>query len=255
MADNEPEGQDGNYDREDQEPLQQGNVVRALKDFQREYRTAESDRTQHDNKTFIWTRRAGIGVLIYTGLTVLITVASIASAVITRQTLYASQRPWVTPESLTLKEPIRFDNGYYELNLSIILKNWGTSVARHVFAWAEFSASDHGHWDVICKTMEKQWEVAVKHNPWDFGVVLAPQQTFPNPFGLGGGILNNAPIDSTPPMQSIRNGAFWIFGCLKYQDQFDEWHFTRFAFNPNADSLHPWDLKTFVVSGAFQDAN
>ena len=83
------------------------------------------------------------------------------------------------------------------------------------------------------------------------GIVLAPSQAIPQPFGFGG------PYEGSPPTEKIkiRLGVFYILDLIEYKDQFGLTHRTRFAFNPRADSVNPWDGKTFVVSGGMQEAD
>ena len=103
-------------------------------------------------------------------------------------------------------------------------------------------------------TLKKDWQdlagfnqhkKIADENPWPLGVVIAPNQAVLLPYGWGG--------DAT--VEEIRNGNFYLMGYVGYIDQFGIVRHTCFAFNPNGDSVHPWEQKTFVVSGGFHEAD
>jgi hypothetical protein len=168
------------------------------------------------------------------------------------KSLYSSQRPWVVADNLGLSEPITFSPGHHEIHAFIDLKNTGQSLANKVQMWVRLcsmSGATLGQsWQTIVNDFHHHLEV-VHAELWPVGIVLAPGQTIRQPFAWGGPVAFDSPTE-----QDIRGGAFLLLGYLEYTDQFDLRHRTRFAFHPDADSVHPWNPDTFRVAGAYQEA-
>ena len=82
-----------------QQPAEQRNFVEAIQSFGRQYHCAQQDRAQHDQRTFRWTKITGVGVWIYTILTLCIVGVSIYSAKIASDTEIRSLRAYVLIDS------------------------------------------------------------------------------------------------------------------------------------------------------------
>jgi hypothetical protein len=169
--------------------------------------------------------------------------------------LQQSQRPWVVAEAIRLIKPISEVDGRYEIFFNLYLKNTGNSVATDVFPVMRIEenlvATLESNWNKTDADLRDKKEFIVKPSKWPLGIVLAPGQSIPQPFGFGG------PIKSPgyPSTEKVRTGTFYLIGLIEYKDQFGITHKTRFAFNPRGDSVNPWDGDTFVVSGGMQEAD
>lgn len=174
--------------------------------------------------------------------------AIVASNRRAKEALHASQRPWVVADSIVLREPILFGvRGPYEINANVSLKNTGASLAKNVLMSVKLvpncGATLGNDWRDI--TSFNQHKKIANESLWPLGVVIAPNQVVSLPYGWGGAVN----------VEEIQNGNFYLMGYVEYLDQFGNVHHTRFAFNPNGDSVHPWDKKTFVVSGGFHEVD
>ena len=182
----------------------------------------------------------------FAGLSALISAFALWGA---RNALHKSQRPWVEAESITLREPILFNvRGAYEINAHVTIRNTGNSLAKGVLMSVKLVANTGNEmikdWQSL-KFFEDHKRIA-SGSPWPLGVVIAPSQSVSLPYGWGA---------ATVDVERIKNGGFYLMGYVEYFDQFNKRHYTRFAFNPNGDSVHPWDKKTFVLSGGFHEAD
>ena len=142
MPQDNPKGSNSNGDSADQPPSEKHQIAAAIQSLERQYRAAQEGHIQHEQQTFIWTRRAGVGVLAYTVLTVVIMCASIYSArqaaisadaardslSITRENFKADQRPivWLTNN---LGNPTWIQN---KIVWSYHFTNYGKSPAANV---------------------------------------------------------------------------------------------------------------------------
>lgn len=164
--------------------------------------------------------------------------------------LQQSNRPWVIVESIEIEKPISYEGERYEITLNLNLRNTGNSVATHVFTVLRLEENKtvtlESNWDKTDDDLKMKKEHVIKPSKWPLGIVLAPGQAVPQPFGFGG----PAPAPGYPSIASVKAGTFYLLGVVEYQDQFGITHTTRFAFNPD-----PWEGKTLVVSGGMQEAN
>lgn len=164
--------------------------------------------------------------------------------------LQQSQRPWVVAASLGFARSTTFTDDRYEMQLNLMLRNTGNSVATDVFTVMRLEEN-------LVKTLETNWnktdedlrdkkENVIKQSKWPLGIVLAPGQYAPQPFGFGG--PTGKP--GSPSAERIKSRAYYFLGLIEYKDQFGLTHRTRFAFNPD-----PWGSGDFVVSGGMQEAD
>jgi len=167
--------------------------------------------------------------------------------------LHNSQRPWVIAENLRLMEPITIEPERYFIHALIDYRNTGTSLASAVQVWIRMCSMNVAtlgqSWQTVVDDFRHHLEVT-RSSPWPIGIVLAPNQSVTQSFGWGG--LRDF---DAPTVQDVRGGAFLLLGYLEYTDQFGLRHRTRFAFHPDADSVHPWDFQTFRVAGGYQEAS
>ena len=80
MANDNPNGPNGDSNGCDEPGTECHEIALATETFRKSYETSESNRAQHDSKTLFWARVTGIGVGIYTFLTLAIVCAAIYSA-------------------------------------------------------------------------------------------------------------------------------------------------------------------------------
>jgi hypothetical protein len=78
MPDEESENNHGGGDKP---ATEQHDLVNAIQSLELQYRSAQQDRAEHDQKTLRWTRIAGFGVWFYSFLTLVIVGAAIYSAI------------------------------------------------------------------------------------------------------------------------------------------------------------------------------
>jgi hypothetical protein len=95
VPNNNPDGDNTADDGSDQPALEQHDIAFAVHSLSKKYESAQSDRAKHDKKSLFWTKVAGIGVGIYTVLTVFILAASIYSARTARDTEIQQLRAYV----------------------------------------------------------------------------------------------------------------------------------------------------------------
>lgn len=103
MAQDNPNGSDGDGGKKP--TAEQLQIAAAISSLEAKYEAAQKNRTEHDRKALLWTKRTAKGVFVYTALTVGITVASLWSSWIaqravnlTAKNFIASERPflWLT---------------------------------------------------------------------------------------------------------------------------------------------------------------
>jgi len=80
MTKDKPEGENAGAGGGDKPAADSHEIALAIHSLERQYGSAQQDRTKHDKKTLFWGRLAGWGVWTYTILTILIVCASIYSA-------------------------------------------------------------------------------------------------------------------------------------------------------------------------------
>jgi hypothetical protein len=73
MAEDNSNGTDGS----DTPSAKYKPIVEAIDIFSKKYEVAQGDRTKHDGKTLFWAQWTGIGVAVYTVLTLLIAIVAI----------------------------------------------------------------------------------------------------------------------------------------------------------------------------------
>jgi hypothetical protein len=97
MAEGNPEGPDGDGDK----PASKNqDIIAAINSIETKYGSSQKERTEHDRQVLLWTKRAAKGVFIYTGLTVVIAIASVFATMISRDALISVQRAFVVPAGL-----------------------------------------------------------------------------------------------------------------------------------------------------------
>ncbi|HEY5065630.1 MAG TPA: hypothetical protein VIJ04_12510 [Xanthobacteraceae bacterium] len=164
--------------------------------------------------------------------------------------LQQSQRPWVIADSIVFARPISYTADRYDIQLNLMLKNTGPSIATDVFTVMRLeenlTTTLETNWNKTDEDLRDRKENVIKQSKWPLGIVLAPGQFTPQPFGFGG------PADKpgSPPAVKIRGRAYYFLGLIEYKDQFGLTHKTRFAFNPD-----PWGGGSLVVSGGMQEAD
>ena len=159
-------------------------------------------------------------------------------------------RPWITAQSVELIKPLLFPpNHRFNLEVKIILKNTGTSVATDGLAMPD---AEPDYTAIISRNIHNSCDYAndmrltkAKNTPWETGFVLAPGDTVPVPATMGS--------DNISPDQ-IGRGQFYVLGCVIYADQYRIWHHTQFCFQPDAPVNDPANIK-FRICDWYGEAN
>lgn len=176
------------------------------------------------------------------------------SAKAAQRTLEVANRPWVLVEKIEHLE--RFPNmeTYCRVGYKVAIKNSGGSVAKSVI-FDSRALKLPPSWDWLAERVEdlrigtiKLW-AAKRPDSLPVGIALAPGQMI-SPIRCPAFPDGNDPTD-----EQIAEGAFLIIGYIQYADQFGITHHTRFAFIPDADSVRPWDGKSFAIYNDYQDAD
>ncbi|MGA2841609.1 MAG: hypothetical protein ABSG18_15800 [Steroidobacteraceae bacterium] len=183
--------------------------------------------------------------------------------------LHTSQRPWVYASRVEITHiyPVADatqPNGPFDVDLSVSLKNTGTSVATKgaamaylypgfgkggsiTFASNFMSGVTHGTlvmpwgsppsdtneaeiWNRECAEVDKFVADSVKTQPWQTGFILVP--------GAESRYVATAPNGSVT-QQNMSTNHFLVYGCIAYGDGFGIQHHTRFCFVGRDNPDHP----------------
>ncbi|MGB7099795.1 MAG: hypothetical protein WBD95_13655 [Xanthobacteraceae bacterium] len=137
MAQDNPDGTNRDNNGGDEPAAEHHVIALAIKALNAKYEATQTERNQHDRKTLFWARTAGIGVSIYTLLTVGTVIAAICSAVIGRDTEQRQLRGYILPTQAT----IGITNAN-EVKATAIIKNFGQTPAYHFRFWACLAVRD-----------------------------------------------------------------------------------------------------------------
>jgi hypothetical protein len=157
-------------------------------------------------------------------------------ALVARQTLHQSQRPWVIVETAVLSRPIDLKAGTLNVAVEFGVKNFGVSVATDGWSLGAV-VIDARNWNEACNqldTYRRASTEAQRKNQiagWPVGFVLAPLQDHKIPMTIGKPELSVSTV-----VDSFNRGAtnFYVLGCIEYKDQFRIRHTTRACFVPTA---------------------
>lgn len=136
MAEDGPKGENKDGSGGYKPPAEQHKLVEAIQSFERQYRCADKNRANHDQKTLLWARVAGFGVWFYSVLTLVIMGAAVYSAIqarnqvdIATQDFRMDQRPYILIEDIkgqtkvfTIGEKARWDIHYVNYGKSPSIK-------------------------------------------------------------------------------------------------------------------------------------
>jgi len=136
-----------------------------------------------------------------------------------------SRRPWVSADQAVVESdsPDKKDD-HYEFAATIVFKNTGLSLATqsHAFIYASAGTQDDLKrvTNSVCAMVPEDKPTSIE--PYLSGFVLAPGQTrnFYDPHVESQDIT----------LENLKNHIFWIHGCVKYRDEFNQRHHTRFCF-------------------------
>jgi hypothetical protein len=215
-------------------------ITLAVEGLCENYEAARSDRTKHDGKTLFWGRIAGIGIGIYTLLTVGIVCASIYLAQQARLGTEAARHSVAIAEdterrllrAYVLVEDSKLNKfgGTEAPEADVIIKNFGRTPASAMTVWVGVKGADDF-------TM-----VSFPRRPTDLPIArmaFGPggEMHWPAPFSRA---LNQAEIDSIKQAK----GALFVYGEIRYRDAFDCSHFTKFRliYGGNAGARPEGDL-------------
>jgi hypothetical protein len=194
------------------DPSSKHQIAIAIDAFKTAYKAAHDDDDKHEEKVFIWTRRAAVGVFIYTVLTFLILVAGIWQIRIAEDTERRSLRAYVFVQKFQIVA--LNTNGHTSWGLGPIWENAGNSPATDLKA----------SWD--CKdgplgSIDKIDFVSTSKRAEFYPRILGPRQTT-----LGAACTRTA--DELGVIQRDKK-QISIWGTAEYTDSFGQPHKTRFC--------------------------
>lgn len=202
MTQDRPSGSEGDGNSGDKPAAERHNAAFAIDAFRKDYERAQNNRTQHDGKTLFWNRLAGIGIGVYTFLTVIIAAASILAAVsawcalkTTRDIFIADQRPiiWLTNHNATPAFYITPGKDTGQIMWNWEYTNYGKSPAIEV-RYETYMSLDNAPYALTFGTDEKRPNVGAPIPPgkidWDT-VISKPgisAAEFARLLTIGGGV-------------------------------------------------------------------
>jgi hypothetical protein len=176
--------------------------------------------------------------------------------------LHASQRPWVFAESVKSISQYKSlaNDGRFSILSEIVVKNYGTSVANEGQAQMRASTGSGDflkkNWDRACFDVENARPAIESGQNWPTGFSLPPNG--------GESALHLGTEEPTITPQNIKDGSFYLIGCMSYFDQYRIKHTTTFCFRPRkiADSARVVTTNynsvsdmEFVICNGFQKAD
>jgi hypothetical protein len=239
LADNNPESNHDHDEEADKPFADNRDVINAIEALGGKYETAQGERSEHDTKTLFWTRTAGVGVLVYTGITALIMVASIASAIYSWRTLTEVQRAFITVSELKIEHVDSADGKVKLLRLTPAIKNTGTTPAVGVSLVLMNPLND---WTVAPFNLSPPIYFSLSGK---IGAPRDPDELMDNSgasylrkdfvIGPEGGSLTASGLSTDLPATSgftaMQNGmGRFIYGSIHYFDVFDHPHLSKFCF-------------------------
>jgi hypothetical protein len=167
-----------------------------------------------------------------------------------------ASRAWLVCEDITLIEPVRFYTDpqlgdQYEMRFDITLRNTGQGLARRVLYYPKVVTMHTAVFEPVLAGLEAEAKATFRTHYANLqyrGLPIASGQTAALRSGCGG------PGPNLPTLQEVKGGSFFVLCYVGYLDHFGRPQSSIFAFHPDADSVHPWDYRTLVRSGAIGDA-
>jgi hypothetical protein len=201
-------------------------VALAVRSFSRDYISTQTDRAKHDEKTLFWARIAGTGVLVYTGITLVIAAAGIAAAIYgnqqaiaTRESYAEVQRPFVIMTGLQIRQHL-IPMPYWFFN--VMAQNSGNTPTKDM------------RYIVLTTYGNPEDPEESFRNPrpptWVARITLPPHFNGPLHFGQ-----NGIPVNSFK--QQVEQHKWWfIYGTAHYFDRFEssKEHITKFCYGVGA---------------------
>jgi hypothetical protein len=224
MADDNRGGSNATGGSSDNQAADYHRITLAVEALCENYEAARSDRAKHDGKTLFWGRIAGIGIGLYTLLTVGIVCASIylaqqaklgtEAALHSAAIAEASERRQLRAYVFIEDSELRKFGSTEAPEGDVIIKNYGRTPASAMTVW------------VAVKGADDFTKVSFPRAPADLPITrmaFGPggEMHWPAPFSRA---LNQAEIDSIKQGK----GALFIYGEIRYRDAFDCSHFTKF---------------------------
>jgi hypothetical protein len=187
--------------------------------------------------------RIGAWVLVaYTALTAVITIYSIRTADITKETMIRAQRPWLGKERVAeLSTEILPNSEFVAGQLGVNIKNFGPSPALNAGLGAQPFIRRHGDTSDFTKARQEACGMA-KTLGSVAGSSVFPQQVYEFFAPVG------AQIDGINKI--AKTATVLVAGCIAYSDQFDPGgntiHYTSFCVMGkigNLDNTHTCDTQ------------
>jgi hypothetical protein len=205
-------------------------LIREIHKSDKEHHAAEEKlwASQHQTaKRLNWITAIGTGAGFIGSLGIIASfVMSKIAADDSRDALHVSQRPWVVAHGVDNSAPadIFQDSIGDMINLHVVisLKNTGISAATETKEWPVIGFSDskwqESHQNYACDALAQR-------NDLPPGVVVAPGEIVERTWDMG-------PADDVRKMLPVYKNYFpiTILGCVKYFDQFNISHTTKFCF-------------------------
>jgi hypothetical protein len=182
------------------------NIVTAINSLAEQYKASQEDRAKQDQETLDWTRRAGIGVGIYTLLTLGLTIISLCQLRTSRDNMFNEQRAWVILSEMKIvdqPDPTRIKFKY-------IFKNFGRSPTRGLHIDATFietlNPGEESRRDAAIADFCNKGEIARKRNEgWSVTSIVPGSEYVWDQANVSDGLL----VDLTK--KSV------LVGCIVYE--------------------------------------
>lgn len=196
------------------------------------YDTAQSENKTHNDKQLFWTKVAAFLLLLAAGFagwqgysTKKAADAANSAARTARETLIASNRPWIAVGDVSMDGPLTLAmDGHGGGHAKTVLKNVGHSVARLVVPWIILKpATDN---EAAIKELDKLCEKpkASINKQSDAGYVLFPDQSVTKEWPLG---IYPKEVEQTlqnGPASSEGGVSLYLLICIDYKSSLDEVH-------------------------------
>jgi hypothetical protein len=198
-------------------------IASAIDGLRKCYESGQGDRADHDRKTLFWGRLTGVGVAVYTLLTLVIAGAAIYSSAqskITADATVSAAETAIDNEQRSLRAYVMVESSVIGINsdgkpdINITTRNFGLTPAYDFQHWACAVVRDFPD-----KDTEFLPAAALVGSLTAPKSVIAPHATIGKVYA---GACDQGPM-STEQIAAIRGGTKTIFaiGVMKYRDAFN----------------------------------
>lgn len=183
-------------------------IALSINSFKAQYVSQSDKQGDYAERTFIWTRRAAVGVFVYTALTFGLAIIGLCQLWTSRDTMINQQRAWIDAPKIT------YEKVGDQIQFKYAFKNFGHSPTRGLHINGKFipSAKTERDWhtqvDAYCAEGK---QIVVKKSTGYSSAAIIPDASYDGPFspGLHGG--DTKEITDNPV----------LVGCASYGQSLD----------------------------------